>query len=64
LDKIDRIRQVLNLEEYHKKKKRAFWIWILRVIGSIALIGGSIYFYLNYVIWVNGMVERVVNKDP
>jgi len=50
LDKIDRIRQVLNLEEYHKKKKRAFWIWVLRVIGSIALIGGSIYFYLNYVI--------------
>ena len=49
LDKIDRIREVLNLEEYHKKKKRAFWIWVFRVIGSIALIGGAIYYWIYYV---------------
>jgi len=49
LDKIDRIREVLNLEEYHKKKKRAFWIWVLRVIASIALIGGAIYYWIYYV---------------
>jgi len=45
LDKIDRIRQVLNLEEYHKKKKKAFWIRVLRVIGSTLLIGAAIYYY-------------------
>jgi len=49
LDKIDRIRQVLDLEEYHKKKKKAFWIWVLRIFASIALIGGAIYYWINYV---------------
>tara|TARA_B100001094_G_scaffold8773_1_gene7900 strand:- start:1216 stop:1365 length:150 start_codon:yes stop_codon:yes gene_type:complete len=49
LDKIDRIREVLDLKEYYKKKKRDFWIWVLRVIGSIALIAAAIYYWIHYV---------------
>jgi len=45
---MDRIKEVLNLEEYKKKKKKQFRRKILSTILAIGLITGAVLFWIYY----------------
>jgi len=45
LNKLERIKEVLNLEAWRKKQKTLFIKRIVSTVLAIALILGAIYFY-------------------
>ena len=46
--KMDRIKEVLDIEEYNKKQKKQFRRKILSMILATVLITGAIVFWLYY----------------
>ena len=46
--KLDRIKEVLDLEEYHKKQKTEFRKKILSTLLALILIGGAVTYWIYY----------------
>ena len=46
--KMDRIKEVLDLEEYKRKQKKQFRKKLLSIFLSIVLITGAIVFWIYY----------------
>jgi len=45
LNKLERIKEVLNLDEWRKKQKTLFIKRIISTVLAIVLILGALYFY-------------------
>ena len=48
MKKIDRIKEVLSLDEWRAKQKKIYRRWLISILLSIILIGSAIYYWINY----------------